>query len=107
MSNRKSTTLPPTPKGWGKQSAKGKIAINQGNGKSTVIKLDEKNPQPVELIAEEIQSISAAVKKISATKLERRVILLLIRDITKLSLETIDQVLKAAEDLEVYFIKKK
>ena len=80
----------------------------QQPGKNVTIKRNTANPEALELIAEEIIKISQCMKLINEkTNLERRVILLLIRDITKLPLETIDQVLTASGELEMFFIKKK
>lgn len=70
------------------------------------IKQDAEDVKPLEVMAAEIIKLSKAAQEIANSKLEKRAILLLIRDITKLPLETIDQVLTAAKDLETYFIKK-
>lgn len=71
------------------------------------IKKDEQNPEPMEIIASAIIEVSEAVKKINNSRLQPRVIKLLIKDITGLSLTDIEKVLNAAASLENMFIKKK
>lgn len=77
---------------------------------STTVKRNEENPEPLELIAESIIQISDAYKKISASRLKERAILLLIKDAipTKYKIGTteIALVLHAAESLKACYIKE-
>lgn len=66
---------------------------------------DEKDPQPIDLIAEQIIEISTAIKKLNSSRIETRVIHLLLRDITDLPLADIKKVLNACEVLESRYVK--
>jgi hypothetical protein len=70
-----------------------------------VVKQNEDNPEPMELIAASIIEISTAFKKMNASKLKPRTLFLLIRDMTNLPLTTIEKVLNAAQSLEKTYLK--
>lgn len=72
-----------------------------------VIKKNDKNPEPMEVIAEAIIEVSRGFKKLSNSKLQQRVIVLLIKDITGQSISDIEKVLYAATRLENKYIKQK
>lgn len=74
-------------------------------GHPITIKQDEKNPEPMELIAASIIEIASAVRKLHNGKLKQRVILLLIKDMTSIPLGTIEVVLNAIEKLEKTYLK--
>jgi hypothetical protein len=71
------------------------------------IKKDEKNPEPMELIAKSIIEISAAFKKMNSCSLKPRTVFLLIKDMTGISMSDIEKVLNAAASLEKTFVKQK
>lgn len=75
--------------------------------KEIVIKKDEKNPEPMELIAASIIEISNAFKKMNSSQLKPRTIYLLIKDMTGISMGDIEKVLTAAQLLEKEFLKSK
>lgn len=58
-----------------------------------------------EIMVEEIKQIAEAFQRLDRSKLQKRVILLLIRDETNLNLGDIARVLKAASELSKTFIK--
>ncbi len=75
------------------------------NEKITV-KLDEKNPEPVEIIAKSIIELSEACEKINSGKLNRRAISVLLQDATGLPLKTINLVLNTLPELKNLYLKK-
>lgn len=80
------------------------------NLQSINIKTDEKNPQPVELIAESIIEIAAAFQKINSSRLNKRAIILLLHDAigtSKIGKKEIELVLDYAPKLAEHFINKK
>ena len=72
-----------------------------------IVKKDEENPEPTEVIAAAIIEISAAIKKMDAGRLKRRAILVLLRDQTGLPMSEIERVLNAIGDLEKDYVKPK
>ncbi len=77
--------------------------------KKVVVKNNDENPIPTEIIAESIIKISDAITKMKSTKLTDRVIYLLIKDSisgSNIGLRDIETVLNAAKDLSKNYIKK-
>lgn len=70
-----------------------------------VVKQNEENPEPMELIAASIIEISKAFQKLNSSRLKPRTLFLLIRDMTNLPLTTIEKVLNAAQSLEKTYLK--
>ncbi len=75
--------------------------------KTIKIKTDEENPQPLDLMAEEIISLSAAIKKFDESRLTERAIIILLQDMTGYNQKTIKDILWAIRNIEGHFIKKK
>lgn len=73
----------------------------------TKVKLDEENPEPMEIVAKAIIDISSAIKKMDAGRLKRRAVVLLIQDQTKLPINHIERVLNAIGDLEKDYVRPK
>lgn len=71
------------------------------------IKKNEQNPEPMEIIAKAIIDVSRGFKKINEGPLNQRVVVLLIKDLTGLSIADIERVLNAAAKLERVYIKQK
>jgi len=69
------------------------------------VKLNEQNPEPQEIIAESIIEISAAMKKINASRLKRRVIVTLIQAESGLGKGAIELVLNNLDSLESIWLK--
>lgn len=69
------------------------------------VKVNEENPEPMELIAKSIIEISDAFDKINKSSLSRRAIVLLLQDITKLGQRDINSILDAAPKLKSFYIK--
>lgn len=63
------------------------------------------NPEPVEVIARAVIDVAEAFKKISAGRLKRHTIVVLIKDQTGLSQRDINQVLDACENLAKEYTK--
>lgn len=80
---------------------------NKNSEPKVTIKKDEKNPEPMEIIAGAIIQVSRGFKKINEGPLNQRVVVLLIKDITGLSIADIERVLNAAASLERKYIKQK
>lgn len=77
------------------------------NKKQTTAQAMQENPEPLELIADSIIQIAAAYEKINASRLQQRVIVLLIKDQCKsISLFNIEQVLNTVPKLKDYYLKK-
>ncbi len=76
--------------------------------KKVVVRNNDENPIPTEIIAESIIKISDAITKMKSTKLTERAILILIRDSISgnIGLGDIKTVLDAAQDLSKNYIKK-
>lgn len=71
------------------------------------VKTDEKNPEPVELIAKSIIDVSNAFKTISKGGLNKRAIVLLLHDMVKnkgVGINQIEAILDAAPKLESHYI---
>ncbi len=79
--------------------------------KTVNIKQDEKDVIPVEILAKEIQNISAAFRKIDNSILSRKALVLLIQDAlpvnAKLGKGDINQILDIIPQLEGIYLKKK
>lgn len=69
------------------------------------VKLDEKEPEPVEVMARAIIQISEAMAKISKTRLTRRALVVLIQANSGLNQGTINIVLDNLADLEKNWLK--
>lgn len=77
--------------------------------KTVTVKTDEKNPEPLELIARSIIEVAAAFKKIEDSKLNQRVIVLLLSDMLKsrgIGINQIEAILWAAPRLESHYLKQ-
>lgn len=70
------------------------------------VKLNEKDPEPVELIAKSIIEIADGFAKINASKLNRRALLILLKDSTGLGMSEIGKVLDAVPKLKDMYLKK-
>lgn len=62
---------------------------------------------PTEVIAQSIEVISAAMKKLASTRLTRKAIITLLHDDTKLGKYQIELVLNSLDLLEQKWLKKK
>lgn len=60
----------------------------------------ESTPQNVEIMAESIQTIANAMKKLSQTRLSRRALVILLKDQTGLGIREIDLILDSLTELE-------
>ncbi len=71
------------------------------------VKVNEQNPEPLELIAKSIIELSDAFQKINSSSLKRRTIVLLLQDETKLPQKDINAILDAATKLKDTFLKSR
>lgn len=73
------------------------------------VKVNEENPEPLEVIAESIIQVADAFCKVKNSRLSQRAILLLIKDIIppkyKVGMTEIQEVLNAAAKLKQHYIK--
>lgn len=69
------------------------------------IKSDEKNPEPLEIIAKSIIEVSRGFQRMNESRLKRRVIVLLLHDMTGTPINHINTILDAAPKLEEHFTK--
>lgn len=69
------------------------------------IKSDDKNPEPLEIIAKSIIDVSKAFKRLNESRLKRRVIVLLLQDMTGISINSINTILDAVPKMEEHFLK--
>ncbi len=72
----------------------------------TKVVQDPDKPVAVEIIAQSIVDISKAMKQIGNSRLEERAVVLLIHDLSGVSMGDIKKVLRAGRDLEIMFTKK-
>lgn len=72
-----------------------------------VLKKNEEADEPMEVISTAIIEVSRGFQKLSNSRLQQRVIVLLIKDITGQSISDIEKVLYAATRLENKYIKQK
>ena len=94
---------------------KGKIGHNRQGGetvtkKEIVVKRNEENPEPTEIIADAIIKISQAFERIKNGRLSQRALILLIQDAVGASFVSrgqIKEVLECLPDLKNLYIKKK
>jgi hypothetical protein len=73
--------------------------------RTIITKADIENPIPVEVMEQSIVDIAAAMKKINATRLTRRAIVVLIQSRVATSQAVINMVLDNLADLEKNFLK--
>ncbi len=73
--------------------------------KKVNVKQDEENQIPVDIMAQAIVDIGAAMKKISASKLSRKAIVVLIQHDVKLGIGTIEAVLDSLDALSRTYLK--
>lgn len=79
----------------------------QVSKQTITVKSDEKNPEPIEIIARAIIDISAAYKKLENSRVKKRVIVLLLKDMTQgVGITDIEIILDAVPKLESYFLKQ-
>lgn len=72
----------------------------------TVVKIPEENEDlPLELLAEHVAKLASIGKQLKASKLKERLILLLLKDMTGISMTDIGEVLKALPKLEQRYLK--
>jgi hypothetical protein len=70
------------------------------------VKTNEENPEPLEVLAKAIIEVSEAAQKFQNSRLKSRAILVLIKDMTSLSMRDIETVLNAAAKLKDVYIKE-
>lgn len=75
--------------------------------KRITVRVNEKKPEPLEVLASSIIEVAAAYKKLDQSRLKRRVILLLVRDLTQnnVPLTDIEKVLDACALIGDKYIK--
>jgi hypothetical protein len=73
--------------------------------KPVSVKRDETNPEPVEIIARSIIEIADAMKRINASRLNRKAVVILIQAATGHSKSTIVDVLDCLTTLEKLYLK--
>ncbi len=73
------------------------------------VKLDEENPESIELIAKSIIQVSEAFEKINSSPLKRRAIVLLLQDaigVGRIGKSEIELILDHAPKLKNYYLKE-
>lgn len=78
----------------------------RSKNKKVTIKVNEENPEPVEIIAKAIIDVSDAFAKINNSRLSRRVIVLLIHDRVNVNIRDIETILDIVPRLKDIYIKK-
>lgn len=71
------------------------------------VKKDEQNPEPVELIAKSIIELSEGMRRINATRLTRKSLVILLNAHSKVGKADIEIILNCLTELETIFLKKK
>jgi len=70
------------------------------------VKINEENPEPEELIASSIIQLAEGVEKLNKSRLNQRAILVLLKDMTGISMNQIDRILKAVGQLKTHYLKE-
>lgn len=80
---------------------------NTTKPKPPIIKKDKDNPEPTEVIAKAIIEVAEAARKLNGSKLKRRAVVLLLKDMTgnSVSNRDIEMVLDCAAELDKRYIK--
>lgn len=73
---------------------------------TVTVKVNETSPEPLEVLAKAVIELSEAFIKIQNGPLQRRTIILLLKDYTGLAGRDIEKVLDAAPKLKTYYIKE-
>jgi hypothetical protein len=66
---------------------------------------DPNNPEPPEVMARAIVEIAEGARKLLSSRLNKRAVLVLLKDATRESMETIERVLNAASSLDRTYLK--
>lgn len=74
--------------------------------KTKLIQKPNEPEVPAEILAQSIETVSNGMRKILNTRLNKRALMLLIRDACSLSLTEVEKVLDAIENLDKRFLKK-
>jgi len=72
-----------------------------------IIKQNPEKPEPVEVLAESIKTISDGMKKIRAGRLNDRALTVLLKDATGVPLYEIKRILDGIEGLEALYLRGK
>lgn len=70
-----------------------------------IVKQDPEKEVPVEIIAQAIVDIGKSMKRIAASKLNRKAILVLVKADTNITMDAIGRVLDSLEQLEKTYCK--
>lgn len=73
--------------------------------KTITVKVNEENPEPVELIAKSIIELSDGYRKIMSGHLKRHALVVLLKDATGISQRDIIKILEAVSDLKNMYTK--
>lgn len=79
--------------------------MKKSTTRTVTVKSNEENAEPLEVLAQAIIDVAEAFENINKSRLSRRAVILLLKDITKLSVADIDTVLNCAPLLKKYYIK--
>lgn len=74
--------------------------------KTKLIQDPNKPEIPAEIVAQSIESIAVGMRKMMATRLNKRAVMLLIRDSCGLSITEIEKVLSSLENLDRRYLNK-
>lgn len=69
------------------------------------VRVNEENPEPLELLAKSVIELSDAFIKIQNGPLQKRTIILLFKDYTGIAGRDIEKILDAAPKLKTYYVK--
>lgn len=79
--------------------------MTKAKTKTITVKVDDQNPQSLELLATSIIELSEGVKKLLSSRITRNAIVVLLKDSTGLSARDINNVLEAVENLKKAYTK--
>lgn len=74
--------------------------------KTKLVQDPNKDEVPAEVLAQSIEDVAKGMRKILATRLTKRALMVLIRDACSISLREIEKVLDSVEHLDRRFLKK-
>ncbi len=81
------------------------MAKSKLKDQTVTIKVNQENPEPLELIAKSIIDISKAMEKMNNSSANEKLLILLIYDQTGIARSTIQRILRVIPDLKKIYLK--
>jgi len=79
--------------------------MKKSTTRTVTVKSNDENAEPLEILAQSIIDVAEAFEKINNSRLSRRAVILLLKDISGLRVSDIEAILNAAPLLKKHYIK--